>query len=47
MVRQRKPEAVTAIRLVLFPLLVLTGLCHWKRHAVKWWISSKSTNQME
>jgi thiosulfate reductase cytochrome b subunit len=34
------PEAVMAIRWVLFPLIILSGLWMWKGHTVKRWLNS-------
>ena len=34
------PEAVTMIRFVLFPLVVLSGLWMWKGAALKRWVSN-------
>ena len=36
------PHAVTAIQWVLFPLIVLSGLCLWKGHWVKKWSRKKN-----
>jgi thiosulfate reductase cytochrome b subunit len=33
------PEAVTAVRYVLFPLVILTGLWMWKGPLVKRWFN--------
>ena len=39
------PEAVTAIRFVLFPLIVISGLWMWKGHYVRKWFSQKPNIQ--
>ncbi|MFZ6009457.1 MAG: hypothetical protein ACOYXT_03845 [Bacteroidota bacterium] len=42
-----KPEAAFVVRIILFPLVILTGLWMWKGHVVKRWFnnlqSSRST----
>lgn len=32
------PEAALAVRFVIFPLLVLSGLWMWKGHVVRRWL---------
>jgi thiosulfate reductase cytochrome b subunit len=36
------PRAVFMIQLVIFPLIVLSGLWLWKGHAVKKWVRKKT-----
>jgi thiosulfate reductase cytochrome b subunit len=41
------PEAVAAIRLGLFPIIVISGLWMWKGHTVKkWWNSESKTSEI-
>lgn len=38
------PNAVMAIKWVIFPLIVLSGLWLWKGHHVRKWLKKKNSN---
>jgi thiosulfate reductase cytochrome b subunit len=41
------PEAVTFIRLILFPVIVITGLWMWKGHVFKRWFKENLANTIQ
>jgi thiosulfate reductase cytochrome b subunit len=36
------PQSAMVVRLVIFPIVVLSGFWMWKGHVVKKWVKSKS-----